>query len=48
MVNITEQMNEFNLEGRYPLNYVPSPEKSEAETLTERSKEVYQWLIRQL
>ena len=41
-------MNEFNIEGRYPLNHVEPPKTNEASEYMSKAKEVYQWLIRQL
>ncbi len=45
--DLLAEMNEFNLEGRYPTSSPPiSP--SNAKEYMERIKEVYQWLTQQL
>jgi HEPN domain-containing protein len=41
-------MNEFNLEGRYPLEYVSPPTHEEARDYLQKSYEVMQWLIQKL
>ncbi|MFC1466865.1 MAG: HEPN domain-containing protein [Candidatus Brachytrichaceae bacterium NZ_4S206] len=43
-----DQMNRYNIEGRYPdlLDPVPSPE--DARDIMSRAEEIYQWLTRQL
>ena len=46
--NTLAEMNEFNIEGRYPLNYIQTPNAEEAKKYLARADEVYQWLIRQL
>ncbi|MFC1782168.1 HEPN domain-containing protein [Planctomycetota bacterium] len=42
------EMNEFNIEGRYPLNYVQPPNAEEASTYMTKADEVYLWLIQRL
>ncbi|MFA6241074.1 MAG: HEPN domain-containing protein [Candidatus Hydrogenedentales bacterium] len=41
-------MNEFNLEGRYPDPAIPSPTLEEAREYVKRAEEVMKWLIEQL
>jgi len=41
-------MNQFNLEGRYPESYTPQLSSEEATDYIARSQEVLTWLIRQL
>lgn len=40
-------MNQFNLEGRYPETQTPPPSPAEARTYIARSQEIFTWLIRQ-
>jgi len=47
-VDILAEMNEFNLEGRYPLTFLEPLTKREAHEYMERASKVFQWLIRQL
>jgi HEPN domain-containing protein len=47
-LDILAEMNEFNIEGRYPLNYVQPPTIQEAFEYMRKAEKVYQWLIRQL
>ena len=47
-LDILAEMNEFNLEGRYPLPHLPLPTTAQAEKYLEKTREVYQWLNRQL
>jgi HEPN domain-containing protein len=42
------EMNEFNIEGRYPLGFVEPSTTEEAREYMKRADEVFQWLIRQL
>ncbi|MCD4832046.1 MAG: HEPN domain-containing protein [Anaerohalosphaeraceae bacterium] len=48
MLNILAEMNEFNLEGRYPIGFISSVSKVEAENYIKRTEDVLQWLIQQL
>ena len=41
-------MNEFNLEGRYPVQYIDTASEQEAAVYLSKSKEVLQWLAQQL
>jgi len=43
-IDILAEMNEFNLEGRYPSAIVEPPTPSEAKQYFQQAKEVYQWL----
>lgn len=47
-LDILAEMNEFNLEGRYPLTFLTPPTKQETQTYIKRASEVFQWLIQQL
>ena len=46
--DILAVMNEFNLEGRYPLEYVSPPSIEEATEYMQKSYEVMQWLMQKL
>lgn len=41
-------INDFNLEGRYPENYLEVPSEKETEDLLLTTKEMVQWLVNQL
>jgi HEPN domain-containing protein len=41
-------MNEFNLEGRYPIQYIDTASNPEANSYLNKTKEVIQWLVEQL
>jgi len=47
-VDVLAEMNEFNLEGRYPITYVAPPTQKEALDYIKKSKVAFEWLIRQL
>ena len=47
-VNVLADMNQFNLEGRYPESLAPAPSFQEADEYMARSQEVFTWLIQQL
>jgi len=47
-LDILAEMNEFNLEGRYPITYVTPPSQKEALAYMNESKVVFEWLTRQL
>lgn len=42
------EMNEFNLEGRYPITFVPPPTKRESQAYMKKAKEVFEWLTQEL
>lgn len=46
--DILAVMNEFNLEGRYPLEYVSPPSIEETKEYMQKSYEVMQWLMQKL
>jgi len=48
LLDIPAEMNEFNLEGRYPLSFLEPPASAEAFGYMERAKRVFEWLTRQL
>ena len=47
-LNHLADMNEFNLEGRYPIQYIDSASDQEANAYLSKTKEVLEWLVRQL
>jgi HEPN domain-containing protein len=47
-LNVLAEMNEFNLEGRYPVTFIPPPDAAEANEYIEKSKEVLAWLMQRL
>jgi len=46
--DVLADMNQFNLEGRYPESYAPQLSLKEATEFVARSEEVLAWLTRQL
>ena len=48
MLNVLADMNEFNIEGRYPIPYLPSISMQEAENYIKKSEEVLEWLNQKL
>lgn len=46
--DILADVNEFNIEGRYPELLLPRPSMDEAETYMKRIEEVFKWLSREL
>jgi HEPN domain-containing protein len=42
------EMNEFNLEGRYPITFVSPPTKKESQAYMKRAKGIFEWLIQKL
>jgi HEPN domain-containing protein len=46
--DVLADMNEFNLEGRYPEFSTPQPSPQEAMEYVMRSEEILTWLIQQL
>jgi len=47
-VDTLAEMNEFNLEGRYPITYVAPPTQKEASDYMKKARVVLEWLTRQL
>ena len=47
-LDVLAEMNEFNIEGRYPLNFIDPPSNTEAVEYLKKANEVFQWLIQQL
>ena len=47
-LNLLADMNEFNLEGRYPVQYIETPSSEEATRYLAKTKEILEWLVRQL
>ncbi|MFA5553385.1 MAG: HEPN domain-containing protein [Phycisphaerae bacterium] len=47
-LDILAEMNEFNLEGRYPISFVPPPTKQEAQEFMNRTEGVFEWLTQKL
>jgi HEPN domain-containing protein len=42
------EMNEFNLEGRYPITFVSPPTKKESQAYMKRAKGIFEWLTQKL
>lgn len=42
------EMNEFNLEGRYPITFVSPPTKKESQAYMKRAKGIIEWLTQKL
>ena len=47
-MDVLAEMNEFNIEGRYPITYIAPPTQKEALDYMKKSKVVFEWLTRQL
>ena len=47
-LNHLADMNEFNLEGRYPIQYIDTTNQQEADAYLSLTTEVHEWLARQL
>ncbi len=47
-VDTLAEMNEFNLEGRYPVTFVAPLTKKEAQAYMKKAKEVFEWLTQKL
>jgi len=54
-VNLSEEQNDFcgrinlyNIESRYPNLFIPSPTLQKAKEYFEQTKEILEWLVRQL
>ena len=47
-LNHLADMNEFNLEGRYPIQYIDATSDPEANSYLNKTKEVLEWLAQQL
>ena len=48
ILDILAEMNEYNLEGRYPVPFLPTITEQEAQRYMAKSEEVIQWLTQQL
>lgn len=46
--DILAEINQFNIEGRYPEFMPAEPELKEAQTVMQQAEGLYQWLIKQL
>jgi HEPN domain-containing protein len=42
------EMNEFNLEGRYPITFVPPPTKKESQAYMKKAERIFKWLTQKL
>jgi len=42
------EMNEFNLEGRYPITFVSPPTKKESQAYMKKAKGIFEWLTQKL
>ena len=47
-IELLAEMNPFNLEGRYPEMWGAIPSREEADTLIQKTKELFEWLKNQL
>jgi HEPN domain-containing protein len=47
-VDTLAEMNEFNLEGRYPITFVSAPTKTESQVYMKKAKGVFEWLTQKL
>lgn len=47
-VDILAEMNEFNLEGRYPITFVSPPTKKESQAYMKKAKGIFEWLTQKL
>jgi HEPN domain-containing protein len=47
-IEILAEMNEFNLEGRYPISFVPPPTKNESLEFMKKAKGMFEWLTQKL
>lgn len=47
-LDVLAEMNEFNLEGRYPITYVAPPTQEEALNYMKKARMMFEWLTRQL
>lgn len=47
-IDLLAEMNELNLEGRYPVPFLPPVSIKEAKDYIEKTQEVLQWFIQQL
>lgn len=47
-LDILAEMNEFNLEGRYPITFVPPPTKNESMEFMKKAKGMFEWLTQKL
>jgi len=47
-VDTLAEMNEFNLEGRYPITFISPPTKKESQAYMKRAKGIFEWLTQKL
>lgn len=47
-LDVLAEMNEFNLEGRYPVDFIAKPTIIDAQKDLRQAKEVFEWLSQQL
>jgi HEPN domain-containing protein len=47
-VDTLAEMNEFNLEGRYPITFVPALTKTESQAYMKKAKGIFEWLTQKL
>jgi HEPN domain-containing protein len=47
-IEILAEMNEFNLEGRYPVTFLPPPTKNESLEFMKKAKGIFEWLTQKL
>jgi HEPN domain-containing protein len=47
-IEILAEMNEFNLEGRYPVTFLPPPTMKESLEFMKKAKGIFEWLTQKL
>jgi HEPN domain-containing protein len=47
-IEILAEMNEFNLEGRYPITFLPPPTKKESLEFMKKAEGIFEWLTQKL
>ena len=47
-IEILAEMNEFNLEGRYPVTFLPPPTKKESLEFMKKAEGIFEWLTQKL
>jgi len=47
-IDTLAEMNEFSLEGRYPITFVSPPTKRESQGYMKRAKGIFEWLTQKL
>ncbi len=47
-IDTLAEMNEFNLEGRYPITFVSPPTKKESQEYMKKAQVIFEWLTQKL